>query len=71
VSRTNASLERVADDERRASGVPLGAKGRPGQLLAVGEAAVELGARLCDCHGVSWAAAAAAATTAVYTRRGM
>lgn len=44
----DAGLERVADDEGGAAGVPLRAKRRPRQLLALGQPPVQLRARLCE-----------------------
>lgn len=48
----DAGLERVADDERRAAGVPLRTERRPGKLLALREPAVQLRARLCELGGI-------------------
>lgn len=47
--RTDASLGGVADDERRAPGVPLRAEWWPRQLLALGQPAVQLCSCLGDC----------------------
>lgn len=44
----DAGLERVADDEGGAAGVPLRAERRPRQLLALGQPPVQLRARLCE-----------------------
>jgi hypothetical protein len=49
--RTNSGLERVSNDQRRTSRIPLLAEWRPGELLALGEAAIELCAGLCDWDG--------------------
>lgn len=50
---TYASLCRVANDQRRASCVPLLSEWWPRELLAVGETAVQLCPRFCDCPAAS------------------
>lgn len=46
---TNAGLEGIPDNERRASGIPLPPKWRPGKLFGVRESAIELRTCLGDC----------------------
>ena len=45
--RTDSGLERVSYYESGTSCIPLGAKWRPWELLAIGEAAI----KLCSCLG--------------------
>ena len=48
--RTNPRLGRVANDQRRAPGIPLLAEWRPRQLLPCSQPAIELCPRLGDCR---------------------
>lgn len=71
--RTDASLGRVADNQRRAAGVPLLAKRRPGKLLSLCQAAVELCSGLCDCGrllALSLRVEASIRSGGAYTRQG-
>lgn len=50
-SRTNSRLERVSNDQRGASRVPLRAEWRPRQLLSGAQVSVQLRPGLGNCRG--------------------